>query len=62
MAGTAALAVVGRACADDTAPGKAAPTCANCAYFTRNPGSDTGTCGYHGNQPVAADGSCGNFR
>ncbi len=61
VAGTAALAIVGRACADEAAPGKP-QTCANCAYFSPKPGSDTGTCGYHGDRPVAADGSCGSFR
>jgi hypothetical protein len=61
MAGTAALAMVGRACADETAPGNA-QTCANCAYFTAKPGSNAGTCSYHGDQPVGADGSCGNYK
>jgi len=69
MAGTAALALVGRAVADDRAPGDGkSPSggndggCAQCAYFTRSPGSTSGTCGYRDGQPVPADGGCGNFK
>jgi hypothetical protein len=61
MAGTAALAIVGRACAGETAPGDTR-TCANCAYFTPTPGSAGGTCGARSGQPVPADGGCGSFR
>jgi len=61
MAGTAALAVVGRVRADEPVAGKNR-TCADCAYFTAKPGSDQGTCGDRGGQAVAADGGCGNFQ
>ena len=68
MAGTAALAIVGRAVADGASDGKAPTssdgnerTCAACAYFTPTPGSTSGTCGYR-DQPVPADGGCGNFK
>ncbi len=61
MAGTAALAIVGRACADETVAG-ASRTCGDCAFFTAKPGSDQGTCGDRGDQPVSADGGCGNFQ
>ncbi len=64
VAGSAALAMVGRASAGAVAnvPDSKDRSCANCAYFTRTPGSDSGTCGYHGGQPVPADGGCGNFK
>ena len=62
-AGTAALALVGRAVADGKSPrGANDGTCAHCAYFTRTPGSTSGTCGYRNGQPVPADGGCGNFK
>jgi len=61
MAGTAALAIVGRACAAETAAGQNR-TCADCAFFTAKPGSDQGSCGDRGDQPVAADGGCGDFK
>ena len=63
MAGTAALALVGRALADGKSPGGGNDGgCAQCAYFTRTPGSTSGTCGYRNGQPVPADGGCGNFK
>jgi hypothetical protein len=62
MAGTAALAIVGRACAGETVAGENR-SCADCAFFNAKPGSDDqGTCGDRGDQPVAADGGCGNFK
>ena len=69
MAGTAALAIVGRAAANGEASsdGKAPSdgndgTCAHCAYFTGTPGSTSGTCGYRDGQAVPADGGCGAFK
>jgi len=63
MAGTAVLAIAGRAVADGEAAGGGNDrTCAHCAYFTRTPGSTSGTCGYRDGQPVPADGGCGNFK
>ncbi len=61
MAGTAALAIAGRACAGKTAA-QDSRTCGDCAFFTAKPGSDGGTCGDRGDQPVPADGGCGNFQ
>lgn len=61
VAGTAALAIVGRACADETVAGKNR-TCGDCAYFTAKAGADQGSCGDRGDQPVAADDGCGNFK
>ncbi len=61
VAGTAALAIVGRACAGETAAGENR-TCGDCANFTGKPGSDQGTCGDRGDQAVSADGGCGNFK
>ena len=66
VAGSAALAIAGRAGA--AAPRAAASDagkdrgCAACAYFTRTPGSDSGTCGYRDGRQVPADGGCGNFK
>jgi hypothetical protein len=73
MAGTAALAIVGRAAAEGQTRGDAPSngkgpgdgndrTCAHCAYFTVTPGSTSGTCGYRDGQAVPADGGCGAFK
>jgi hypothetical protein len=66
VAGSAALVIVGRASAaaggGANAPDSKDRSCANCAYFSRTPGSDSGTCGYRAGQPVPADGGCGNFK
>ncbi len=61
VAGSAALVIVGRACAGETVTGENR-TCGDCAYFTAQPGSDRGTCGDRGDQPVPADGGCGSFK
>ncbi len=58
--GTAALAAVGRACADPSAAGGSATTCANCQYFTPA-GNGAGSCAFAGGKQVSADGGCGNF-
>jgi hypothetical protein len=62
VAGSAALVIVGRACAGATAPDAKDRSCANCVYFSRTPGSSSGTCGYQAGRPVPADGGCGNFK
>jgi hypothetical protein len=63
MAGTAAIAIVGRAIADGTDPDNGNHrTCANCAYFSGTSGSTSGTCEDRGGQPVPSDGGCGNFK
>ena len=60
LAGTAALAAVGRACADAPTANAGRTNCANCQYYTAT-GSAAGTCAFAGGKPVAADGGCGNF-
>jgi hypothetical protein len=66
LAGTAALAVVGRACADSADDPRqsagAAPACGGCQYYSAKPGDAAGACAFDGGKQVAADDGCGHFK
>jgi hypothetical protein len=63
VAGTAALAAVGRVYADTpaTTGSGTASSCGECAFYTATPGDSKGTCAFAGDKSVAVDDGCGAF-